>query len=83
MLYCRCCHSIFDESEVSKRREYHEYWGRPTFEEYGQCPECGSEKIDEADKLPKCDSCGEHCIGKTVWTNDDRHYCENCYEIQK
>lgn len=82
MLYCRSCHSFFDESDVNKRKEYHEYWGRPTYESFNQCPECGSENIGDVGDLPKCEICADYCLGKTVRTDNDQYYCKNCYEIQ-
>ena len=48
MIICGECEKRFDEEEIKTVSEcVGEYWGVPAYQDYGTCPFCGSDCIEE------------------------------------
>lgn len=55
-LYCTHCGNYFGSDELHYRREcVGEFWGTPAYDDFPECPYCGSEEfVDEYDEdFPK------------------------------
>lgn len=72
MQYCNECKQAFEEQTTRKEwvgdREHGGYV------EYGECPNCGSEDIDDA---LLCPNCGEFC-GELFGAFGKERMCEEC-----
>ena len=78
MWFCEDCGAFFDESEIATEREYHSElagMGGKTYEEYGVCPKCRSEDIEECEV---CEICGNP-VKETTYIAD-KDMCEECAE---
>ena len=51
MLKCYNCGHRFDEEEADTFTESEEFWGAPCYITYYNCPQCGSEDVDDIDCL--------------------------------
>lgn len=71
MYICNDCGSEFEYPKLQRDR-LGEYWGKPFYEPWGACPNCGSEEIETEDK---CCMCGED------YKPNGRRYCETCKTV--
>lgn len=59
--YCRNCKRIFREDDVQEKESYlAEAWGRPIYEKYYYCPECGDEVGAHNGEPYEYDENGDH-----------------------
>jgi RNA polymerase subunit RPABC4/transcription elongation factor Spt4 len=47
MIICNDCGRIFEDDELKVTKDYRECFGFPTYEEFGECPYCGSDDFEE------------------------------------
>ena len=73
MFYCYECQKFMERVKVSHEL-MGEWCGQPAYQDYWQCPNCGSLDIEE--DVRKCLCCGGPAIGKE-W------YCEDCHDKAK
>ena len=77
MYFCLDCEEYFEEPRMEK--EFHSElngMGGRTYEEYGVCPKCGSEDIEEC--RDKCDICGAEVHSTKMVGSFD--LCPDCYK---
>jgi hypothetical protein len=71
-MICNGCGQVFEDEEVEIIKEYEEAWGRPAvIAEYGVCPFCGCESIEES---AICECCEEEIAESKIING----VCEAC-----
>lgn len=70
--FCRDCHETFEEPDTE--REWVGDKEHGGYVEYSECPNCGSEDIDDA---LMCPNCGEFC-GELFGAFGKERMCEEC-----
>ena len=74
---CENCGKVFDESEMKTTRELvGEYHGHPAYENYGTCPECGSDDISDLNDSKSDEELQEDCFNNDITL--DFEYCTDC-----
>jgi hypothetical protein len=74
-MICNKCGETFDEAREIV--EYEEAWGRPTvIAEYGVCPFCGSESIEESEVC-------EHCEREVASSECFGGICRECENLEE
>ena len=59
-LICQECGAIFSEDEAGSRSEcVGEFWGTPAYMSFMECPECGSDCIDDYKETDEEDEEGD------------------------
>ena len=75
--YCNDCNHIIDEDGLATRKERHEFWGAPYYEEFYMCPHCKGEDLEGV--IGECCVCGK-LVTSCYRNNNDEIICEECYE---